>query len=88
MSMLKVVAVRDVKIGAFGRPFFVRHVNEAIRSFSDEVNRADSNNQLYLHPEDFQLYLLGDFGDSDGLLESKKPSPEFLIAGDSVRVTS
>lgn len=63
-----VVAVRDRAADTFGRPFFVAAVGQAVRSFSDEVNRPDKDNQLFNHPEDFDLYEVGTFDDDVGLL--------------------
>jgi len=68
-----VVAVRDRAADTFGRPFFVAAVGAAIRSFSDEVNRADKDNQLFNHPEDFDLYEIGTFDDDSGDLVAVKP---------------
>lgn len=70
----KVLAVRDRAIDAFGQPFFSVSVGGAIRGFSDEVNRAGENNQLNKHPEDFDLYLLGEFDDATGKFETQDPS--------------
>lgn len=66
MAEMFIVAVRDRGVDAFGVPFFVRHKNEAVRSFKDEVNRNGSifNN----HPDDYDLYLLGSFDDNGGKL--------------------
>lgn len=61
-----VVAVYDNAAGAFGRPFFVNSKGLAIRSFSDEVNRASDDNQLYMHPDDFVLHLIAMWDDDTG----------------------
>lgn len=61
-----VVAVRDRAVDAFGQPFFVAALGEALRSFGDEVNRSDS--VLNAHPEDYDLYELGSFDDVNGKL--------------------
>lgn len=63
-----VVAVRDRALDAFGTPFFVVAVGQAIRSFGDEVNRKGSD--LCAHPDDFDLYELGSFDDATGQLQS------------------
>lgn len=69
----KVFAIRDAKTEAFMRPFFVPTNGVAIRSFSDEVNNRES--ELAKHPEDYALFELGVFDDSNGsfdLLEQPK----------------
>ena len=66
----KIVAIRDRAIDTFGVPVFVASTGAAIRSFSDEVNRKDDNNNLSKHPEDFDLFLLGEYDDQtdEGLM--------------------
>ena len=64
--ILKVVCVRDRATDQFGTPLFMVSIGQAIRSFSDEVNRADKDNQLYRHPEDFDLFELGEFDTQKG----------------------
>lgn len=70
----KILAVRDRAIDAFGQPFFSVSVGGAVRGFADEINRAGENNQLNKHPDDFDLYLLGEFDDSNGKFETSDPS--------------
>lgn len=70
MTKLCVVAVKDSAIQAFGRPIYVPHIGAAIRSFSDEVNRNAPDNQLYAHPDDFELVYLADFDDESGRYEA------------------
>lgn len=61
---LQVVSVRDRALDAFGRPIFVPAVGVAIRSFQDEVNNKES--EIFRHPEDYDLYHLGEFDDGVG----------------------
>lgn len=79
-----IVAVRDSKADAFGRPFFVGSAGIAIRSFDDEVNRADSDNQMHNHPGDFALYELGTYDDADALIVCHA-QPKLLIQADQVK---
>jgi hypothetical protein len=66
----KVMAVMDRAVEGFGTPIFVRSVGEGERSFSDEVNRSDDNNQLNKHPEHFDLFLLGSYDSDSGFIDS------------------
>lgn len=66
MAVKYVVAVRDSAMQAFANPFFVPATAAAVRSFSDEVNRAAPDNPLYAHPEDFELHCLATFEEDDG----------------------
>lgn len=63
-----VLAVRDRAVDAFGQPIFVPAVGAALRSFMDEVNNEKSS--FYNHPEDYDLYLLGDYDDATGNITS------------------
>ena len=71
--ILFVVSVKDRAADVFNRPFFVPHRNVAIRDFTDEVNRVAADNQLNKHPDDFDLYCLGEFDDSVGSLINNQP---------------
>lgn len=64
--MLHVVCVRDRAADVFGVPNFVGSLGSAVRAFGDEINRADKGNQLFLHPDDFDLYALGTYDDATG----------------------
>ena len=59
----KVVSIRDRASDLYSAPIFVASLGAAIRSFGDEVNRKAENNQLNSHPEDFDLYLIGEWND-------------------------
>lgn len=83
MKMI-VVSIKDRAADAFGRPFYVPSVGVAIRSFQDEVNRASEDNQMYQHPDDFDLYELGSFDDSTGTFVLDE-SPKLLTLGKQVK---
>lgn len=61
-----IVSIRDRAAQCFSRPVFTQTEGTAIRSFTDEVNRAVPDNELAKHPEDFDLYVIGVFDDEDG----------------------
>lgn len=67
----KMVAVFDRAVEAYGQPFFVKTVGEAVRSFIDEVNRDGST--FKKHPADYNLYLVGEFDDSTGAVSNLVP---------------
>lgn len=62
-----VCAVFDSAVQSFGQPFFVPAVGSAVRSFSDEVNRDDAQNQLNRHSDDFVLWQLAEFDEDNGI---------------------
>lgn len=77
MAFFVVCAVRDSAIDAFGLPIFVRATGEAVRSFSDEVNRDGST--FAAHPSDYELYLLGTYNDQDASVVWQ--TPQSLLTG-------
>lgn len=68
-----IVSVKDTAAQAFGRPVFVPTAAVAVRSFRDEVNRKDSTEDMAKHPDDFELYQLGEFDDSTGVISVSEP---------------
>jgi len=63
----------DTKAQAYGRPFFNHTIPEAIRTFTDAVNAADS--PFFRHPEDYLLFHVGSYDDAGGVLEACNPVP-------------
>jgi len=80
-----IVSVKDSAAEAFGRPMYLQSLGIAIRSFTDEVNREDKDNQLFNHPDDFDLYELGVFDDSLGRYELRE-NPTVIVRGKDVKI--
>jgi hypothetical protein len=78
-------SVKDRAADAYGRPMFVPSTGVAIRSFSDEVNRKDPDNQLHNHPDDFDLFEFGEFDDNTGEFTLHE-SPKLLSLGKQVKI--
>lgn len=78
--------IRDRAQDAFLNPFAMLAHGQAIRYFTDQVNRADPDNQLHSHPDDFDLYYVGTFDTSDGKFETQVP--EQISIGKNVAVRS
>lgn len=64
--ILEVCVIRDAAIESFGRPFFVVHIGEALRGFTDEIRSGKTDSAVALHPEDYDLFHCGSFDQSDG----------------------
>lgn len=77
-----IVAIFDNKSSAYGRPFFVQHLAQAIRSFSDEINRPQGG-EIANHPDDFGLFALGSFDESNGRFDTGHPT--LLATGQSLK---
>jgi len=77
---LKVCAIWDSAMEAYGRPIFCQALGQALRSFQDEINRPAEDNNLNKHPDDFILYELGTFDDNAGRFVCP-PDPILLARG-------
>ena len=81
---MTVCSIRDRGAEAFGRPFFTPAIGVAIRSFQDEVNRKAEDSQIYLHPDDFDLYEFGSFDDFSGTFELHE-NPKLVATGKQLK---
>lgn len=65
--MKKVIcSVRDSAADVYASPFTSQNINTAMRDFAHACR--DQQSQLSKNPEDFALYLLGEFEDDTGIL--------------------
>lgn len=84
-----VVSVWDAASRLYGQPFMCAARGQAVRSFTDEVNRAAQDNALFMHPEDFELHLLSTFEDETGVYEAASSVEiECLARGKDVKHVS
>ncbi len=65
---LKIFSIRDSKGEMYSPPFFQKTAGEAERNFKTLVN--DQKSTVSQYPEDFDLYYLGEFDDSDGKIKN------------------
>lgn len=79
-----VLSVRDRAADVFGQPFVSVNIDASIRSFADEVNNPNSSTGFSRHPDDYDLYLLGEYVDSDGSFQTHSPK-QIAIGKDLVR---
>lgn len=79
---LEIVAVKDRALDAFGRPFYVQTIGQAIRSFQDEVNNKES--EIHKHPEDYDLYHLGTWNDDTGQFTNNQPPMQICIGKQAI----
>lgn len=76
--MFKVYTLRDRQSGLFGKPVFSLALGALVRELTDHVNSGRSDDTIVQHPEDFQLYYLGEFDDQKGTF-SLLPLPDMVI---------
>lgn len=58
---LQVFAVRDAKAQTFGNPFCFPTAGVALRSLASEVNKGGPDSMIAQHPDDFEIFHLGEF---------------------------
>lgn len=78
------VAVFDSAVGAYAPPILVPSRGVAVRSFTDEVNRKDTNNTLFNHPSDFELRALAEFDEATAVFYPFPDGPETICRGKDV----
>lgn len=61
----KVYVVYDSKVEAYMSPFLMVSKGQAIRAFSDSI--SDAGTQFAKHPEDFTLFEIAVYDDSNGV---------------------
>lgn len=79
---LFIVCIRDRAIDGFSNPFFVPAIGAGVRSFKDEVNRAES--PMYSHADDYDLYHLGEFETDSGLFTTD--NPRMIAVGKDMKI--
>lgn len=64
---LRIYSIRDSKGEIFNNPFFNKTHGEAERNFRDLVN--DKQTTVGRHPEDYDLYHIGEYDDNTGKIQ-------------------
>lgn len=80
----KIVTIRDRVADVYGVPSFVLSTGAAVRSFGDEINKKDGS-PLSQHPEDFDLFYLGEYDDADGSFYADGPPRQLAVGKDLVK---
>lgn len=62
-----IFTIYDEKAQAYFPPFFLHQTAMAVRQFANMAN--DSNTTIGTNPEDYYLFEVGEFDDSDGSIE-------------------
>jgi len=82
---LKMYSIRDAKAEIFGAPFYKSTHGQAERDFKSLVN--DKKSQVWVYPEDFDLYFIGTYDDSTGKV-IPKDTPEHLLKAVQLKETT
>lgn len=72
--ILKVFAIHDAKTEAYMQPFFMLNKGSALRAVTETL--SDPKHSFAKYPEDFTLFELGEYDDSNGkMLPHNTPIP-------------
>lgn len=66
---MHIVVTRDIKANVFAQPQFVANLGGFLRAFEDECKGDPDKSLIAKHPEDFECYELGWYGDGDAHFE-------------------
>jgi len=67
----QIFSVYDAKAESYGTPMFLAAKGQAIRSFQDQANTAES--MICKYPGDFTLFLIGSFDSDTGKITPINP---------------
>ena len=67
---LNAYTIYDVASGVYMRPFFSQADGQAVRGFKDIATDAD--HEVGKHPEDYTLYRIGGFDDTEGKMTGQE----------------
>lgn len=70
-----IFSVYDSKAEVFNTPMFLPAKGQATRAFGDQAN--DPNSEIAKHPEDYTLFVIGEYESDTGLV-TPLPTPESL----------
>lgn len=79
--MKRIYAIRDKRAEYFNPPFFNHTHGEAERNFQNLVNEKES--RIAQHPDDYDLYYIGDYNDLDGTIVPQK-LPQLIASASSL----
>lgn len=79
---LKIIAIRDTKAEYYLNPLCFKTIGEAERSFAEECNNPQST--MYKNPEDFGMYLLGEYDNAEGKIHHES-QPKHLASAISFK---
>lgn len=83
MSKKTLFGILDAAAGCYRSIFPALSVGEATRGFADLANNPDTD--VGRHPQDFSLYRLGEWDDSDGSVVGLQ-RPEIVIQAAALRL--
>lgn len=63
--------IHDRSIDAYVNLHCVRAEGQAIRQFQDAINDQQNGGSIHKHPDDYDLYVVGEYTDDDGTITTQ-----------------
>lgn len=79
---MHIFAIRDRALGAYMQPWVAQTPGLATRMFQDELGNKEG--QMFRHPDDYDLYHIGEFNQDTGVLVPKT-SAQLLASGKNLK---
>lgn len=71
-----IVTVKDRALDTYNNPFTTSTTAQAVRTFADEINSDPNRSAVALHPDDYDLYIVGYYDEQSGQIQ---PTPTELV---------
>lgn len=81
--MKYIYAVKDSATDTYGLPFFLNSRGEAMRHFTDAARANPEQSQIAKHPEDYTLYEIGMYDETDASITAQTPE-QVMRAKDAI----
>lgn len=78
--MKPILVVKDRALDVYGQPMTQETTAQAVRGFTDEINRDSSQSALAQHPDDYDLYIIGHYDAQTGQI-TPLAHPEMVVRG-------
>lgn len=79
-----IMAMYDKAAAFYGQPFFTQSRNLGVRAFKDAIN-GKTDDQICKHPDDFELYFLGEYDSTMGRFSQPDNFPELVARGSDLK---
>lgn len=82
----KIFSIYDSKAETYNTPIFLATEGQAIRMYDDMIQKEDS--EISKHPEDYTLFVLGEFDSDVGSVISLNTPKSLGVAVEFIKQTS
>lgn len=81
----KIFTVKDRALDIYNLPFTMNTAAQAVRSFTDEINGDKTRSQVAQHPDDYDLYIIGEYDEQTAAVLPLQPIEMIVRGKDLIR---